>query len=226
MFAIEPGRDYAVVTGDVIDSSSLEATQRRRLPELIHEISQSLTEWFGEQRLTPVSIFGGDSWRILLATPADALRVALFLRASLLASDLNIDSRLAIAVAGVDFVPHGVDIEAADGEAFRLSGRLLDEDNRTAGEIRFGAAQSDLTTRWRLPLRLLDALVRSTWNEKRAAAVCGALRGWTRQHTGETWSPPVSRQTIDRHLSEACWPEVEGTLKEFEQALSDRMSAQ
>lgn len=215
MFPIEPGRDYAVITGDVIDSSGLTAPQRKELPGLIHRVSDELQAWYGPERLTPISIFGGDSWQTLLARPSDALRVALFVRASLLASELNVDTRLAIGVGGVDFVPES-GIEEADGEAFRLSGRLLEEESKAVGGLRFAEAGQRTDATWQLALRLGDALVRSCWTEKRAQAMTGALRGWTLQRTADLWTPAISRQTVDRHLIEGCWPDVAALLDFYE----------
>lgn len=207
MFPIEPGKSYAVITGDIIKSSSLEAPDRQRLPEQIHEISCLLTEWLGDEVLTPISIFGGDSWQILLANPGDALRVALFIRASLLASPLNVDTRLAIAVGSVDFVPES-GIEEADGEAFRLSGRLINDemDRRT---IAFAHPDAEVTARWDLVCRLIDALIQTSWNANRARALTGEVRGLIREQTGQLWSPPISRQSVNRHLKEAGWTELE-----------------
>jgi len=219
MFSIEPGRDYAVVTGDVIDSSSLTAAERRELPGLLHHVSDELLTWKGADRVTPVSVFGGDSWRLLLRDPGDALRVGVFVRASVLASPMGMDTRFAIGVGGVDFVPPG-GIEEADGEAFRLSGRLLAENSKRPREIRFATAAGSKGAEWLLPLWLLDALIRSSWTEKRALAVCGALQDKTRQQIAGSWAPPVSRQTVDRHLHEACWDEVSQALDDFEGELS------
>ncbi len=47
MFEIFPDKSYAVITGDIIDSSSLMAQERQRLPALLHEISDTLVEWLG-----------------------------------------------------------------------------------------------------------------------------------------------------------------------------------
>ncbi|TWT95882.1 hypothetical protein Pla108_29590 [Botrimarina colliarenosi] len=215
MFPIEPGRDYAVITGDVIDSSSLASADRQRLPALIHEVSATLVDWFGDEKLTPISIFGGDSWRVLLASPADALRVGLFIRASLLASGLNIDTRMAIAVGGVDFVPDG-DIEQADGEAFRLSGRELGEMANGSTNLGFACADALTSRHWSLVFCLVDALIRTNWTANRARAVSGALRDWPGSRIGELWPTAISKQTVGRHLAEAGWDAVLLAVIEYE----------
>ena len=221
MFAIEPGKDYAVITGDVIASSDLEATQRKELPATIESIAATLTDWLGADEVAPVAIFGGDSWQLLLATPANALRAALFMRASLLASPLGIDTRLAIAVGGVDFVPEA-GVERADGEALRMSGRLLSELPGRSVSMGFECPDKTLSRHWDLVACLIDALIRTNWTANRARAVSGALRGFTGVQIGELWPAPIAKQTAGRHLTEVAWETLERVLGEYEAAFGLR----
>lgn len=193
MFPIEPGKDYAVITGDVIDSSSLTGPERKKLPALLHRISDELQQWRGDDWVTPLSVFGGDSWQILLKNPGDALRIGLFVRASVIASPLGIDTRFAIGIGGIDFVPEA-GIEEADGEAFRLSGRLLAEGSKRPREIRFASAKGTKDGTWLLPLWLIDALIRNAWTDRRAMAVCGVLQDKTHQEVADSWEPSVERK--------------------------------
>ena len=208
MFDIEPGRDYAVITGDVIDSSSLTAPERKGLPDLIHSVGATLTDWLTDQAITPVALFGGDSWQVLVADPGNSLRVSLFIRASLLASPLNIDTRFAVAIGGVDFVPP-TGVEEADGEAFRASGRLLNDGLPARCSAGFVHADAELAERWRVVYRLVDVLCQTNWTANRARAVSGALRGLTGSEIGELWPSPISKQTVSRHLLEAGWESIE-----------------
>lgn len=219
MFAIEPGKDYAVITGDVIASSDLATAQRKRLPATIESIAGVLVQWLGADQVSPIAIFGGDSWQLLLATPASALRAALFVRASLLASPLEVDTRLAIAIGGVDFVP-AAGIEQADGEALRMSGRLLAELSGRAVSMGFECPDKTLSRHWDLVVCLIDALVRTNGTANRARAVSGALRGFTGAQIGELWPTPISKQTVGRHLTEVAWEALERTLAEYEAAFA------
>ncbi|QDV73331.1 hypothetical protein [Botrimarina mediterranea] len=219
MFAIEPGKDYAVITGDVIASSDLEAARRKELPATIESIAATLTDWLRADQVSPIAIFGGDSWQLLLAKPADALRAALFMRASLLASPLEIDTRLAIAIGGIDFVPEA-GIEQADGEALRMSGRLLSELSGRSVSMGFECHDPSLSRHWDLVACLIDALVRTNWTPNRARAVSGALRGLTGVQIGELWSTPITKQTAGRHLTEGAWEALERAVTEYEAAFS------
>ena len=221
MFEIEPGKDYGVITGDIIDSSSLVADDRKQLADVIRLSGQVLADWFQEAYqdkqpyVSSVAIFGGDSWQIVIGDPTLLLRSAIFMRASLLASPLDIDTRMAAAVGTIDFLPES-GVEEADGEAFRLSGRLLNKGLRKRRAFGFVSPDAEVTARWDLVCHLIDGQIRTNWNRSRARAVCGALQGWTGQKIGDQWEPPVSQQVASRHLSEASWDSIEEALIAYE----------
>lgn len=221
MFEIEPGKDYGVITGDIIDSSGLTANERKQLPHTVRSAASTLGDWFrddygdGAELVSSVAIFGGDSWQLLLRDPRLVLRAGLFMRASLLASPLDIDTRVAIAIGGVDFVPDGK-IEQGDGVAFRLSGWLLSEGLSKRVSMAFGAHGHDSADAWSLTIRLIDELVRRNWSSNRSRAMTGALRGWTQKQTGELWDPPIAHQSVGRHLIKAGWGAISIAIRCFE----------
>lgn len=218
MFPIIAGKDYAVITGDIIDSSSYTAPERKQLSSFIREVTKTLTDWLGEEVVSPVAIFGGDSWQLLLSNPRFAMQAALFMRASLMATPLQIQTRMVIAIGSVDFVPEAetnLGIEEADGEAFRLSGRTLNEGMGKRRTMQFVHPDDEVTARWDLVCHLVDSLIQTNWTDNRARAVSGALRGLTGVATGELWPVPVSQQTVSRHLNEANWDTIEPVLESW-----------
>jgi hypothetical protein len=214
MCTVEPGREYAVLTGDVVGSSDLAPDDRKRLPELLREVERGLVALLGDGLAAPMAVFGGDSWQVLLARPADALRAALFVRASLQGSKLAIDTRVAVAVGTIDFVPDGR-IEEADGEAFRLSGRLLKYGLGKRRRLGFTSPDKPRAERWDLVFALVDGLVRAAWTPKRARAVAGALRGETEAQIAQAESPPTTRQAVHKRLEMADWGLLEASIQEY-----------
>ncbi len=122
---VTKGKLYGVVTGDVVASSKLSPPDRERLFAVMKEASRELRQWLGEAMPLEVDIYGGDSWQILLATPGKALAAALFFRAYLRAHPPHCDSRFAVAIGPIDFVP-GKNVSEGDGDAFRRSGQMLE----------------------------------------------------------------------------------------------------
>lgn len=215
MFPIEPGKDYAVITGDVIGSSNLTAGERRKLPGVLEAAGDALTGWRGDRgRIAPMAVFGGDSWQVLASEFCRALHFALFIRATMLSSELEVDVRMAIAIGGVDFVPED-GIERADGEAFRLSGRLLKDGMQKNVAMGFAHHDPQIERRWEPVVRLVDAIVHTGWTPSRARAVIGAIQGFTQEQTGKLWSSPISKQTVSVHLAESGWEALRFALDEF-----------
>jgi hypothetical protein len=211
---IQQDKLYGVVSGDLIGSSKFDKAERSGLFESMQKASSELGQWLGDVMPLPVDVFGGDSWQLLVTAPEKALAAALLYRASLRAGTPSADTRSAVAIGTLDFVP-GDSVAAGDGDAFRLSGRMLKEG---LGKRRMGFATSDSerSGQWDLVFQLLDSLIIGGWTDKRARAVSGALRGWKQAAIGELWDPPIDQATVNRHLKEAGWAAVSRAVGDFE----------
>ena len=116
----------AVITGDIISSTSIPFEERKKLLEIFDKIVndlQSLCELKCE-------IFRGDSFQILVEKAELALEVAVLIRAGLKMntpenSKIIWDARVAIGVGEIEFIDDKV--ITSDGEAFKYSGRAFDE---------------------------------------------------------------------------------------------------
>ena len=211
---VKPGKLYAVISGDVVGSSKLPPDQRTALFGVMKEGSKLLKEWLGKDMPLVVDIYGGDSWQMLLTEPGRALAAGLFFRAYHLSATVGkCDTRVAIAVGTIDFVP-GKNVSEGDGEAFRLSGQLLAEG---LGKRRMGFAAADAAADvWDVAFDLIDALVTHQWSAKRALAVSGALRGWRQEDIGRLWDPPIEQASVNRHLASAGWAAISHAVTAFE----------
>lgn len=217
---IEPGRRYAVLNGDMVASTDLAPPVRRSLPDVLRRTVADLPEALRDAIPYPLAIFSGDSWQVLLSQPAKSLRMATLIRAFLRSQSPALDSRLVIGIGTVDFVPGG-DIAQAEGEAFRISGRLLAElDERCGMRLRAGDPPIPEESAWDAAVRLLDALIVSAWTPSRARAVWGTLLGHTQSDVAKLWPEPIRQATVSTYLGEARWHTVESVLDRFEEAWS------
>ena len=96
---------YAVLTGDIIRSSRLSANQLECVRSSLIGAVNVAGRWKRGLVKGKPEFFRGDAWQLLMAEPALALRVGVFLRASLLAGGLA-DSRVAIGLGDVERVSH------------------------------------------------------------------------------------------------------------------------
>ena len=96
------------------------------------------------------------------------------------------------AVGRIDFVP-GERVSEGDGEAFRLSGRLL-QDSAPGQRMRFASSDRPDARLWDIAFGLVDAIISRSWSAKQARAVSGALRGWPAPKTACLWTLELQNQ--------------------------------
>lgn len=216
---------WAVLTGDVVGSSRLNPDERQQLPDRLRSAAQRVRAHYQDAIPYPLDLHRGDSWQLALDQPGLSPRVGLMLRALIRAAfeSTRLDTRISIGLGTVSFLPPD-GLEAADGEAFRLSGEGLDRlgDDTRMG-IRFApAVDPDLAQAVDVILALIDIQARA-WTQRQAEAVAGALVGLTQERIGREWvRRPVTQQAIAQHLARAGWDPIERSL-EFTERLIPKM---
>jgi hypothetical protein len=217
----EQTQRYAVITGDIVKYSNLPVEQRQDLEPLLHDCGKQIGQHFADELASPLIVFRGDSWQLVLKNPRAALRTALYLRALLIAAshDQNkqrLDTRFAIGVGAIDFLPNKTNTSGG-GIAFVLSGRKLDEIKPGSG---MGISIDDkdshpLSKTWDVIVQLIDALARD-WTPSQATAISWALLNLIQKEIAKKYSPPISQQGVAKHLNSAAWPTVERAIEFYE----------
>ena len=115
-----------VVTGDIVNSTNISVSDRDRLLSVLNTLLANSVP-LGERN---TAIFRGDSFQIKLSQPGQAARVALSIRSGLMhntPAEVSAlwDARISVGIGEEAYV--GDDVGKSDGEAFRLSGRRLDD---------------------------------------------------------------------------------------------------
>jgi hypothetical protein len=210
---------YAVLTGDIVGSSKLSASERQQIPSVLHEASENISRYFERSMQYEVDIFRGDSWQLVISEPSNSLRIGLFFRAIIRATleSRKVDTRLSIGIGTTEFIPES-NVSTGNGEAFRLSGEALERfDKSTRMKIAFPIRyESGITHAFDVIVQLIDLLAQR-WTSKQAEAVSGALVGMTQRAIAAEWvTEPVSQQAISQHLELAGWTQIERGLDFFE----------
>ncbi len=222
---IHPNRLYAILTGDIVGSARYRGDSRRRLHDAITTAGRDTRTAFGQSIPREVDFFRGDSWQCLVTDPEKSLRIALYFRATFrqIMQNNAADTRLAIGIGSLDFVPDN-GISAGDGEAYRLSGSLID---RMSAHCRMALGLSPslngtpIAASGPVIVQLVDALVQQ-WTSRQAKAVCGALRNLSQKEIAEhTWGEVISQQAVAQHLQKAGWHAVQQALDCFEEYLKN-----
>jgi hypothetical protein len=210
---------YAVITGDIVGSSSLSLPDRQRLVHVIDGSSRHLRKIFGKSVPLDVDVFRGDSWQVLLTDPPQSLRAALTFRALLRwkMESHHFDTRLAIGIGSVTLIPRRR-VSEGSGEAFRASGLALDSMKKR--RMSFAFPGSDAEAPLDVIVHLLDEIA-VRWTDRQAKAIVGAMQGWTQKKIAATWEQPkISQPAVTLHLEAAGWHAVKRGLAEFEKVLA------
>ncbi|HVS77489.1 MAG TPA: hypothetical protein VHE11_11180, partial [Steroidobacteraceae bacterium] len=211
-----PAGVFAVLTGDIIGSSSLSATQLGRTRALVLKGAQKFHSRSRPTVLGEPEFFRGDAWQLLLGEPARALRVALYIRA-LLSARLGVDTRISIGIGTAEAIDRSR-TSLSTGEAFTLSGHALDE---ITGYFELTGALPDragaLADWFPAILHLCSGLMRG-WTRRQAEIVALALQSDnpTHERIAGSLRPPVSKQTVSDSLAGAGWRSLLEAIRVFE----------
>jgi hypothetical protein len=210
-------RVFAVLTGDIIESSQLLPERIERARTIITEAALRFQQKEAEVVHGKPEFFRGDAWQLLLTEPHLALRVALLIRA-LLRAKLDVDTRISIGLGGVDNISR-TPTSLWTGEAFTLSGRALD---KMTGYFDMTGAlpeRAGVLAQW-LPvtLHLCNTLVRS-WTRRQAEIIGCALTldDPTHERIARALRPRVKKQTVTDSLRGADWRALQEPITAFEE---------
>lgn len=212
---------YAVLTGDVISSSDMDAGRLGAVRDAIQRAAGQFSNDYKasvEARLdTDLDMYRGDGWQLLLTEHALALRMAAFIQADIYSRE-DAQTRIAIGLGTVDHLDRDR-VSLSTGEAFTLSGRALES----------MTGYSDLTAA--LPER---AGLLKPWVPASLQACSHIIRGWTRRQAqiaalallypkatqdelAGKLDPPVTKQAVTAALHGAGWRGVLASLDAFEE---------
>jgi hypothetical protein len=219
----------AVITGDIIKSSSFDLRSRDLIRKKLSEISDGLHSKenpFSIDIPLPIDVFQGDSWQVIINRPELSLRIGLFIRASIrsLKDFHGVDSRFSIGIG--EYLPLPKRVSLGDGSAYILSGRGLQKKAKshssnimleTVPNINFN---SSFLSYLDVMLTLIDQIA-VKWTSNQAQAVAGALQGWNTNKIALNWKDKtIGRRTVSRHLIKAGWDSLEFALIFFEKQLA------
>ena len=208
----------AIITGDIVDSTKLSLAERdimvnalQEIPDRIHPIS-----------LISMEIFRGDSFQIQVHDVAKAAKTAIAIRAwlrsqTLVSGKAQLDARLAIGIGDSDY--RSDTLSTSDGEAFRLSGRLLDKMNKS--RLAVATPWQNVNEELRLSTAFVDDIV-SSWTQNQSKIMFLLLQT-SQNHIELSQSLDISRQMVDKSLKASKEDLIESYLERFEELITDHL---
>ena len=185
---------FAVVTGDVRNSSVEFKNQQKLLLKQLNKIYNFVKKYFPEALPYNIDIFRGDSFQFFISDYKKAIEITVgFI---LYAKYLKIDLKIGLSVGKVDYLKKSK-ISESNGEVFLLSGKALENLDKNSN-INIELAEN-IEVQWiKAYLDLLDIYMEGL-SDKNAMAVYGKLVNLTQQEIVVIWEHEISQQSISKH---------------------------
>lgn len=211
----------AVVTGDIVRSSKMQPTRRLALYEDFANLSGFLKQNYPNDVTHAISNFRGDSWQLVCQQPEKSLEVGIFIRSYLRFSfkEEKLDTRFAIGIGRIHFIPRE-NVSAGDGEAFTLSGTMLDSLNAENMAVVLPGKDDLVQPALDGMVGLLDFII-SRWSPGQAQAIFLALHRFKQEEIAANWKPsPITQASVSAILKAAGWSRVKMSLSVFEKLVN------
>ncbi|HXO76269.1 MAG TPA: hypothetical protein VN824_13550 [Puia sp.] len=196
---------YGVLTGDVVNSTSIPVFKAERL---LKELAGELTPYV-------VSFYRGDSFQVFMEDPKKSLRTALICRTLAISmtepGSVRSDVRVSVGIGKVQLPVRMPDM--ARGEAFILSGRGLDKIEGTEQRLSIGSGHEIADIGFEIMANYIDSIF-NKMTSKQAVVLLDLLKG--QQQQDAVLKLKRSKSTISQLVSAGRWPEVEKLLEQFE----------
>lgn len=201
-------KHYAVITGDLISSS----TKERK--SLLTELKRALDTFISKKNSLTISgyeLYRGDSFQGVIDDPENALKKALQIRTYLKKSSKNPDSdaRIAIGIGTIDYPASS--IAESDGEAFRNSGPVLDE-MKNGIKIKLKSPWKAINEEMAVQLVLADAII-SRWSAPQAEVIAQSLNAQKQIEIASSLG--ISQSAVNQRLKAANWEAIEQLIERY-----------
>ncbi len=212
-------RTIAIITGDIVDSTKLNLAERTIMLNALQSIPEILSSF----EHISMEIFRGDSFQLLIEKAENAAKAAIAIRAWLrsqveLSGKEPLDARIAIGIGGTDYDSQSV--STSDGEAYRLSGRLLDkmQKSRLAVATPWPLVNEEL----KLSTAFVDDII-SSWTQNQSKIMLLRLQT-SKSHLELAQMLDISRQMVDKSLKSSKEELIESYIERFERLIIEHTS--
>ena len=196
----------AVLTGDIVNSSVLDKTQKSF-------IQNGIEQFMHEGILLRPRFYRGDSFQ-LAAKPMDALLLALKFRMEVRRKNDASDLRISIGIGEV--ATWNDDVLLADGPAFERSGKNLDKLKKKDLHIIVVTGNKELDRELETYCFMADVLLKSL-SSVQANVLFYKLNGISQEQVGEILQ--ISQPSVSKTLKAANWKVLEKFLERYQQII-------
>lgn len=219
----------AVLTADLIDSTSYDE-------QLLDEVLSILKKEFHALRMNysadqpEFRIFRGDSFQGVIYRPQDALRVTLKIKTAVnrIRSTqqgrsnpyrIRADFRTALGIGTLDY--EGESVSESNGQAFRFSGRTLDEMKSGSQKTRITTTDEEVNHEFNTSFFLMDTVMQG-WTIASAEVVYFLLQDMKEREIAERLN--ISQSAVNQRKKASGWEAISGLLTRYEDIISRKFA--
>lgn len=216
---------YSVITGDIIGSSTVKG-KRKQLLTVMKNTFKEITIEFSDAVEKPFEIYRGDSFQTVVKQPGKALLIGILIRAKLKSFALaktktkysgnKLDARIAIGIGEIGFNADKA-IES-DGEAFNISGKLLDEIKKSKQNLKIQTPWHDMNGELEVESYFADTIINKWTIEQAEAVYLKLLKNKTQQMIAKKLK--ISQPAVRKRIIGANLKCIELFVKRFENILN------
>lgn len=207
-----------VITGDIIESTSIPIEKRSELLVCMSSILDDIKLSY------PIcyEFFRGDSIQIVVDNPSDSLSVGILFRAGLRTQTgkdfSNIwDVRISIGIGKTEFLADSINI--SDGEAFRLSGRSLD--NMGKSTLCLVTPWSEVNKEFDVTLPFVDDIICGWTTGQSCALYYTLLKNYTKKEVASVMGQ--TSQNVSRLLILAKEKQINNLINRFKTVITSKI---
>lgn len=191
----------AVITADIVNSSSLSSAAARKLRLKFEDLLDNHKHEF----------FRGDSFQAVAQDPAAALRLALLCRCEARKIAGNSDLRIAIGIGKIR--PRVTKLNTATDEAFVLSGRTFDSLEKQGARLAISSPDAKANYAFDVMAVFIDYLFKNLTG-RQATVMAELLKGDNQKQVASRLRKSPS--TIHKHTLAIGWQELQVLLAKYE----------
>ncbi len=212
----------AVLTGDLVDSSSYSQPHMDAIIQRLNLEFKTIVDDSSANSLN-FSMFRGDSFQGITENLSSALVLALRIKALVnsYSEEGNgrnktpiTDIRISIGIGEGHYDTKTIHI--SNGEAFQLSGRILDEMKAKNETIRLTTSVSEVNEEFLVHMRMLDSLI-SRWSISSAEVVYFLLNNYKERAIADKLNR--SQAAINLRKKASGWEEIKILLNRYERVI-------
>ena len=202
----------AVITADIVNSTAMGSKAAGELRSVLEQLINANQAKF-------LSFYRGDSFQSYLVDPYPAYKLALRLRTAARIfenqlPDIKTDLKISIGIGSIETPV--TQIKTAQGEAFLLSGRGLDELEKMGRRLIIRCGDEKVNTTLETISLFTDYLF-DALTYKQAEVLQHLLNNRTQIETAKVLDK--SQSTVSRHVQSLGWKQMEELLRLYNQSI-------